>query len=342
MKDGNGLRVNFRGVERALSKKLLMKVVSIKSMLMVVIATIGLVVAIYLAGSSDERWREFSGAYSVKTIRSESITRQFSFYRPLDLSAGAALIFVLHGSMGSGDSIREETGYEFDMLADQRGVIVVYPDGYKNHWNDCRGEADYVANIENVDDIVFFKDMINFFVRQEGVDPERIYVAGHSNGGQMAYRLALEAPEVFQAIAVVSASLPSVDNLDCEESSLPVSIAMFNGTEDELNPYDGGLVAVAGNTSRGLVRSSLETARYWKQLAGIESSAVSIVHPETDGVIDTSTYEQRWSSGNGTEVRLYTLRGSGHAIPRTALSGDAENQADISAPSEIVSFFLER
>lgn len=311
--------------------------------LVVVVIMVATIIWVDYPGERENGFRSsLSGGYRVQSVVSDSISRQFSFYRPAHLSAGAPLIFVLHGSTGSGDSVRVETGFEFDVLADRHGFIVAYPDGYKNHWNDCRGRADYAANFEQIGDVGFFKEMVHFFVDREQVDPGRVYVAGHSNGGQMAYRLALEAPEVFQAIAVVSASLPSVDNLDCEESFLPVSIAMFNGTEDELNPYDGGLVAVAGNTSRGLVRSSLETARYWKQLAGIESSAVSIVHPETDGVIDTSTYEQRWSSGNGTEVRLYTLRGSGHAIPRTALSSDAENQADISAPSEIVSFFLER
>ncbi len=37
--------------------------------------------------------------------------------------------------------MREWTGFELDELADQRGFVVAYPDGYKGNWNDCRRAA---------------------------------------------------------------------------------------------------------------------------------------------------------------------------------------------------------
>lgn len=37
------------------------------------------------------------------------------------------------------------TGYEFDWFADQRKFAVVYPEGYKNNWNDCRKNATFPA-----------------------------------------------------------------------------------------------------------------------------------------------------------------------------------------------------
>ena len=43
--------------------------------------------------------------------------------------------------------------YRFDELAERHGFIAVCPEGYQQHWNDCRGGANYAANLENIDDV---------------------------------------------------------------------------------------------------------------------------------------------------------------------------------------------
>lgn len=321
-----------------------MRIVRSKGRFVAVIVLIGVILSVYLAERIGSKKPALSGSYNVETVVSGSISRRFSYYRPDDLSVGAALIFILHGSTGDGATIRAVTGYEFDLLADQHKFIVAYPNGYKNHWNDCRGQADYAANVEGIDDVTFFADMVDFFVKEEGIDPGKVYVAGHSNGGQMVYRLALEAGDRYRAVAVVSASLPDTNNLNCEETFKPVSVAIFNGTEDALNPYDGGLVMVGGNVTRGNVRSSFDTARYWVNLAGGSTGASTIAHPEVDGFVETMTSEARWTGEKGVEIRLYTLRGSGHSVPRKGLlgAGRGGGRSDISAPTEIIDFFLSR
>lgn len=273
----------------------------------------------------------------------EGQDRRFLSYRPINLGEKTALIFVLHGSRGSGDQVRRSTAYEFDLLADQHGFIVVYPDGYENHWNDCRAMADYAANQEDIADPAFFVQMVQFFIEHEGIDPGQVFVAGHSNGGQMAYRLALEMPELVTAIAAISAGLPADTALDCKKSGTPISVAILNGTVDPINPYEGGLVSVMGNESRGEVLSSLDTASYWAGLSGNAEQAETIQYPEVDGNPSTSVLVHRWRGAGGLEVRLYRLEGSGHVIPsRLArfprlLGGDA---GDISGPEEIAMFFL--
>ena len=57
----------------------------------------------------------------------------------------------------------------------------------------------------------------------------------------MVYRLALEKPEAFAALAVIAANLPVDENFNCQKSDKPVSIAIINGTEDPINPYHGGI-----------------------------------------------------------------------------------------------------
>ncbi len=52
------------------------------------------------------------------------------------------------------------TGYEFDCLADEHGFVVLYPDGYRRNWNDCRKYATFPAKRENIDDMSFIRTMI--------------------------------------------------------------------------------------------------------------------------------------------------------------------------------------
>lgn len=287
---------------------------------------------------------QLSGEYKQHSIKIDSIDRSYSSYQPKNLKEGAALIIVLHGSGSNGEKIREQAVFEFDLLADTHGFVVVYPDGYDSQWNDCRASADYLANTKNIDELTFFRELIKRSSDQFQISPEKVFVTGHSNGGHMAYRLALETPELIRAIAPISANLPVDNNLDCEKSGKPISVAIFTGTEDPINPFNGGLVSVFGNTSRGSVLSSAETANYWKQLAEIKSEPELISRPEADGVSETSVLEQRWLGPDDIQVRHYTLSGSGHVIPSKMAHFPkilGPSAGDISGPNEIVRFFYE-
>ena len=284
-----------------------------------------------------------AGEFGHTALELDEQPRTFHWYKPASFKQGAPLVVVLHGSRGAGEQIRAATAYEFDVLAERHGFMVVYPDGYQNHWNDCRRSADYAANQEGIDDVAFFKAMIEHFTTKMLIDNRRVFVTGISNGGHMAYRLRLEAPDLFLAHAPIAANLPVGSNLDCEKSGQPVSIAIFNGTADPVNPFEGGVVEIGGNTSRGEVLSTKDTAQYWVELAGSPALASSRVLPELDGSGQTSVSEQRWIGESGKQVRLYTLSGSGHVIPSKIarfprILGKAAG--DISGPEEIVEFFF--
>ena len=283
------------------------------------------------------------GEYRNESISSNGLDRSFSYYLPATLQDDSALIFVLHGSRGSGDQIRTMTGYEFDQLAESNQFIPVYADGFENHWNDCRASADYSANTQNIDDISYLRQLVAVFTTRHNIDSSKVFITGHSNGGHMAYRVALEAPEMVAAIAPISANLPVDENLGCEKSGVPVAVALFSGTEDPVNPYEGGLVGILGNTSRGVVHSATATASYWADLAGATAVPSEIIaFPEADGVASTSVTAKHWSGTNGVEVRLYTLEGAGHVIPSKRSRFPrilGPSAGDISGPEEIVSFF---
>jgi polyhydroxybutyrate depolymerase len=100
-----------------------------------------------------------------------------------------------------GEMMRKWTGYEFDQWADRKGFVVVYPDGYKHNWNDCHKNATFPAKLENIDDMGFIHALIARMAQEHGIDTKHVFVLGYSNGGQMAFRLAIETPDEVAAVA---------------------------------------------------------------------------------------------------------------------------------------------
>jgi polyhydroxybutyrate depolymerase len=80
----------------------------------------------------------------------------------------------------------------------EKDDVVVYPDGYEGHFNDCRRVASYSARTLNVDDVGFIKRIVERLGAEKKINPERVYAIGCSNGGHLALRLALEAPELIK------------------------------------------------------------------------------------------------------------------------------------------------
>ena len=136
-------------------------------------------------------------------------------YVPANLPQQAALVIVLHGSGMDGARMRISTGYEFDCLADQHGFVVLYPDGYRRNWNDCRKNATFPSKRQNIDDVNFMRALIARMMLGHAIDQKRVYVFGYSNGAHMAFRLAMEAPAEIAAIASVAANLPTPDASSC-------------------------------------------------------------------------------------------------------------------------------
>ena len=180
-----------------------------------IVAIVFLVVAALLAAIYIYYWYSLappappmSATIRRAIVRVGSMQRSYLAYVPTELPLGSAVVIVLHGSGMNGRRMRERTGYEFDRMADERGFAVLYPDGYRHNWNDCRKNATFAAKEENVDDMSFIRALIDRFKVEHAIDAKRVYAFGYSNGGHMAFRLAMEAPDEVAAIAAVAASLP--------------------------------------------------------------------------------------------------------------------------------------
>jgi poly(3-hydroxybutyrate) depolymerase len=143
------------------------------------------------------------------TIVSGGITRSFNFHSPgTSVGSNLPMMLVFHGDGGSGTGIEAYTG--FDAIADANNFLVVYPNAISNTWNryvdTIPGDAGF-GNPAAPDDVLFTADLIDYFCKTYGINPNKVYASGHSAGGFMCYDLAVQLTGKIAAFAPVSASL---------------------------------------------------------------------------------------------------------------------------------------
>jgi polyhydroxybutyrate depolymerase len=131
----------------------------------------------------------------------------------------------------------------------------------------------------------------------------------------MAFRLALEAPSRFRAVAAVSANVPSPENFKCKPTGQGTpSVMIMNGTDDPLVPFDGGSVSLFGLFYRlGKVRSSRESGQFFADLNHITATPERNETPVADGV---RVEQVLWRNNSNVEVELVAIHGGGHGIPQ--------------------------
>lgn len=259
----------------------------------------------------------------------KSLERSYILHIPpgLDGSRPVPLVLAFHGvGLDASEMIRISG---FSSQSDAAGFIVVYPQGSgeAKSWNGghCCGEAAKT----NVDDTGFVRALIGELSTGINIDPKRIYATGFSNGAILTYRLACELSDLIAAVGPVSATQVLQDMQSCQPER-PVAVIHFHGTEDDPNPYYGGV------TLAGFQFVPVETAiQFWVDFNGCP------LQPQRSesGSIRNELYSP---CGSGSAVELYTIAGGKHAWP----GGEAVNQVmgepnmEISATVLMWEFFL--
>ena len=280
------------------------------------------------------------GNYKTYSFTHDDLTRTYDVYIPSTLKKNASVFFLFHASRGNSKDMRSSTGYDFEYLAEEKGFLVVYPQGYKNHWNDCRATADYAANIQDIDDVGYFKKVIKSLEENYMINSKQLVVSGISNGGHMVFKLAHEIPKDILLYTSFAANLPVQDNNDCSLSQEEVNMIIFNGTNDPINPYDGGLVSILGNDSRGFVISAEETYNFWRDLTSYEEEKIMTI-PRLDS--DSKTFVIKKESNGSKYVALYSLVNGGHIYTSPYLKSSrfsGESVRDINGAEEIYATYL--
>ncbi|WP_157573810.1 alpha/beta hydrolase family esterase [Nocardia jejuensis] len=208
-------------------------------------------------------------------------------------SSGAPLVVVVHGGYGTPEGVEGDSGW--DALGDQNKAIVVYPRGSKSEgsgwgWNADAGSAD-ITHITKVVANVRAKYC---------VDAKRIHLSGHSNGGQMASRVACTNAGLFASGAVYAPAPPPVG---CDPSRA-LSWAVF---------------ASAGDTTV-IEPVAYSTVTYWSwenRPCGNEQS---------DGGANGIKDSKQWTCDAGTHVLWRVYNNGSHDWPTGARHTEVLNR----------------
>lgn len=263
----------------------------------------------------------------------------------------APAVLMLHGTTGTGDEFYGRSGWR--EKADTTGLIAVFPTALVHcHYDDENGDARFdpgerkavtkwaagrlgdparaplcsAADLAQLpadrraqadhalaDDLAFLRQVPDVLRSEYPVDRQRIYVTGFSNGGEMAARLAVEASDLFAAVAV------SAGGLTVPAVPLPRALSLVQ-TIGEIDP---GFVQELGYAGRIPMDGTLSANPVFQRgavvpfttLLRLDATAMSFSAPLVQGV---RTNQYLWSTsttGQRNSFRVVVLAGAEHQYP---------------------------
>lgn len=207
------------------------------------------------------------------------------------------VLIWFHGHRGSGKSIHNSGGLERDFL--DQGYALLAPNGYRSG----DGPRSYPAR-EGAprDDVAFTFAALEAASERAPLDLDRLFVAGFSAGGSMAWLLACEAGDRLSGMVSVAGALRQPNSTDCAGlKGLPVM--QVHGFTDAQVPFEGRGIR---DWHQGSVWDALDRAR---QANGCNSNPDEIQVGED---FRTRIWD---ASCKDASVRL-DIHNGGHGLPR--------------------------
>ncbi|MBL7814046.1 MAG: T9SS type A sorting domain-containing protein [Saprospiraceae bacterium] len=154
--------------------------------------------------------------------------REFIVVKPTGAvpAGGYPVVFMFHGSSGDGEQFYNISKWK------ERGeiekFITVFPTALKycvlnfpnnnpvviTKWNNGNLIEEKCPNVTQVfkDDVKFIRKMVDTIKATFNVNPKKVFAAGFSNGGAMVAKLAMDASDIFAAVAQNGSMMNSLDS----------------------------------------------------------------------------------------------------------------------------------
>jgi polyhydroxybutyrate depolymerase len=232
---------------------------------------------------------------------------------PLAPGQRLPLLIFLHGYGDTGQDAFE--GLALGAFGRRHRVFVVAPNGTpdrrgRRFWNAGGGCCD--LDRRGIDDVARIAALIDRWRARPDVDPRRVYVVGHSNGGFMAHRLACAIGDRLAAVASTGGAGPPATRA-CAVTS-PIGVLEVHGDADRIVRYQGGQIFDDPTSEPYLAAPA--TLDAWAQRLACDATATTDAAATPD--IPLLHVERRAPCRLGN-AELWTIPGGGHGILSPAL-----------------------
>lgn len=221
-------------------------------------------------------------------------------------SRAAPLLILLHGYGASGQL--QELYFRVTREANVRGILYAIPDGTldvtaRRYWS----ATDACCNFANnpVDDVAYLDAIIDDVSARYAVDPRRIFLMGHSNGGFMAHRMACARSSRIAAIVSLAGATFN-DAARCTPTE-PVAVLQVHGNLDTTVLYNGG------NNIGGTYPSAPTSVSRWATHGRCATTPTAGAALDVEAAIPgAETRVDRYDGCMGGAAELWTIQGGAH------------------------------
>ncbi|QHS08928.1 alpha/beta fold hydrolase [Sinimarinibacterium sp. NLF-5-8] len=248
--------------------------------------------------------------------------------------AAIPLVISLHGGGSNAEAHERFTGLR--TTAKTEGFALLSPTGFSGTWNAgscCAPSVIFSQNhkltlfsVDHVGAIIDILDRVE--AQYPAIDPSRVYVVGHSNGGMLAHRLACEHADRIAAIASTAATMMDVD-LDADPARTiytcapvrPVPVLVIAGSADQCTPFNGGVSQGAAGGTRAPVA---DTVDFWSRnnqcLFATTPLDPTALRPSYNQ--GAAHCQQHNLCADSATVELCVIDGGGHIWPGNGIAVD--------------------
>lgn len=248
----------------------------------------------------------------------DGLTRTYLKYIPAGFDGNNSLPLVMNFHGGTDNGNAQLNIADMRDLADQDQFILVYPDAYpeplegETNWQVVvSGDLPFTVPTAH-DDIGFVDALIDAMHAEHGIDLNRVYAMGYSNGGGFAFDLACRLNERIAAIGVVARTM-YIESYESCNVTHPTAVMTILGTADYISNYDG--ITYEGTL---YYASADDSHDLWLEANGIPNEPMQTAVPNissSDGsTADLITWE---STDECVAVQHYRVNGGGHDWPGT-------------------------
>jgi polyhydroxybutyrate depolymerase len=257
------------------------------------------------------------------TFKFDGVDRTFIVVKPTGATpvGGYPVVFMLHGTSGDGEKFYTTSGWKEKGEAEK--FITVFPSSLSycilnfpnnnpvvtTRWNTGDLQDDKCPNVQQTfrDDVKLLRKIVDTIKLNYTVNAKKVFASGFSNGCSMIHKLAIEAPDVFAAVAGASSILML---LDSAKPSRKIPIWNIVGANDDrfTTPYGASPLPFGGDSILRVLGS------YINRVQGCEGLTNTFTKT-SNAFSNTYTYRTP-KTGEAPTTFVFTLiRGMAHVYP---------------------------